>query len=99
MDSAGDFYVASGLNKRIEEFNSSGASVSYIDLSSSIGGPQWVAVNQSTGDVYATVDNVVEKFDSSGNYVTEFGNSAQAGWPWTIRLATCTSLTPSTIAW
>jgi DNA-binding beta-propeller fold protein YncE len=42
------------------------------------GGPEAVAVDQASGDVYVTdpVNNRVQKFDSSGKYLSQFNGSA-----------------------
>ena len=80
----GDVYVSDD-NGRVEKFDSNGNYLSQFGTyggNGDVGGngqfydPQGVAVDPVTGDVYV-VDwggNRVEKFDSNGNYLSQFGS-------------------------
>jgi DNA-binding beta-propeller fold protein YncE len=87
-----DLYVTNQLNSAVVKTEASG---SYLTQFGSFGTgpgqfdtPEGVAVDPSTGDVYVADANVdrgyggrIEKFDSSGNYITEWDiNSSYFPW-------------------
>lgn len=89
--SSGDLYVVDGNNAVVDKYGPDGAFISSFGGPGSADGQlgqafffgaSGVAVDQSDGDVYVTdnVDNRVEKFDSSGLYLSQFnGTGTPAG--------------------
>ena len=80
-----DVYVTDVGNSRVEKFDSSGhylsqfgsfGDASFGDANGQFNEPQGVAVDPATSAVYIadTGNNRVEKFDSSGNYQSQFGS-------------------------
>ncbi len=105
VNSSGDVYVHDARNNRIQKFNSSGQyilqwgtqgsangqfQVPNFALGDSLGG---IAIDM-TGNVYVvdTGNNRVEKFDSQGNYITQWGtlgaNNGQFNGPGGIAIDT-----------
>ena len=88
--SSGDVYVTDPQNDRVEKFDSSGHYLSQIGCASGacssgsgngqFNGPVGVAVDPSSGDLYVTDrgNERVELFDSSGNYLSQFGCASGA---------------------
>ena len=87
IDSSGNIYAVDGHNNRIEKFNSTGAYQFQIGIcgagsctaTSTAGGfnsPQFIATD-SNGNVYVVDagNDRVEKFDSTGHYISQFGSS------------------------
>jgi DNA-binding beta-propeller fold protein YncE len=89
-----DLYVTDQLNYSVVKTESSGSYLTRFGSSGTGPGqfdsPEGVAVDPSTGDVYVADANVdrgfggrIEKFDSSGNYITEWNVSANY-FPWGV---------------
>ena len=98
VGSDGSVYVADSNNHRIQKFNSSGVFIakwgSYCETDTNGDGvaeqpcngqfnyPEAVAVGQD-GSVYVTDDNQrVQKFDSSGNFIAQWGSPCEVDSDW-----------------
>jgi DNA-binding beta-propeller fold protein YncE len=86
-NSSGDFYVADGARAVVDKYDASGAFVSSFGEPGSgegqfgqgfFSGPAGVAVDQSNGNVYVVdrVNDRIERFDSSGKFLSQFDGSA-----------------------
>jgi DNA-binding beta-propeller fold protein YncE len=85
--SSGDLYVVDGSGAVVDRYGPTGTLISSFGSPGSgngqfgqgfFSGPAGVAVDQSNGDVYVVdrANGRVEKFDSSGAYLTQFNGTA-----------------------
>jgi hypothetical protein len=71
--SAGDVYVGSLLNKRIEEFSTSGSFIRAFEVGAL---PGFLTVDAS-GDVWASGENKIREFTATGTLIREFGGKGK----------------------
>jgi DNA-binding beta-propeller fold protein YncE len=87
-EATGDIYVSDGGSQVVDVFSASGAYLSQLTgtpLSAPVSGsfqdPAGLAVDQTTGDLYVTDPHsgVVDVFNASGAYVSQFGSGVLGG--------------------
>jgi tripartite motif-containing protein 71 len=75
-DTGGNVYVVDYDNSRVEKFANGGAYLTAIGSEQLIN-PYDAAID-SSGNIWIVDQDRVQKFDSSGNYITQFGSSGSA---------------------
>jgi DNA-binding beta-propeller fold protein YncE len=75
-DAAGNLYVVDYDGSRVQKFTSGGTLVTSIGVGQLI--HPYDAALDSASNIWVVDQDRVQKFDSSGNYVTQFGSSGSA---------------------
>ena len=108
-DSSGNIYVADTSNNRVQKFNSSGVYQSQFGVQGTntadpnqaagqFNVPKGVAFD-SSGNIYVvdTNNNRVEKFDSSGNFILQFGSTGSGDGQFVNPVAIAINATTSSV--